>query len=76
MDAKLFNKQEIVIKRRLILYTINKLFKTTKDIEKVHIDDIIDLVANNIGNKFLMPNKSLKVFLKKNELTFTRIKLK
>jgi len=73
LDAKLFNQQEIVIKRRLILYTINKLFKTTKNVEKVHIDDTIDLIAKNVGNKFLTPNKNLKVFLKKNEITFTKM---
>ena len=73
LDALIFNSQEIVIKRRLILYTINELFKTTKNVEKVHVDDIIQLIANNIGNKFLMPNKNLKVFLKKNEVTFTKI---
>ena len=76
MDAKLFNCQEIVIKRRLILYTINELFKTTKNIEKINIEDIIELINNNIGNKFLMPNKNLKVFLKKNTVTFTKIILK
>jgi len=76
LDAKLFNCQEIVIKRRLILYTINELFKTTKNIEKINIEDIIELINNNIGNKFLMPNKNLKVFLKKNTVTFTKIILK
>ena len=73
LDAKLFNNQEIVIKRRIILYTINELFKTTKNVEKIHVDDIIDLIAKNVGNKFLMPNKNLKVFLKKNVVTFTKM---
>ncbi len=43
MDLKGFNKQEKVIKSRLLLYTISRLFGTTKGIEKKHIDDLIKL---------------------------------
>lgn len=70
LDLKGFNKQDIVIKRKIILYTINKLFKTTKNIEKIHIEDIIKLCNNNIGNKYLTPNKNVKVFLKKGRISF------
>ena len=31
---------------RLILYSINKIFNTTKGIEKIHIEDIIKLIEN------------------------------
>lgn len=70
LDLKEFNKQDVVIKRKLILYTINKLLKTTKNIEKIHIEDIIKLCNNNIGNKYLTPNKNIKVFLKKGKISF------
>lgn len=70
LDLKKFNKQDVVIKRKLILYTINKLLKTTKNIEKIHIEDIIKLCNNNIGNKYLTPNKNIKVFLKKGKISF------
>lgn len=70
LDLKEFNKQDIVIKRKIILYTINKLLKTTKNIEKIHIEDIIKLCNNNIGNKYLTPNKNIKVFLKKGRISF------
>jgi len=70
LDLKKFNKQDVVIKRKLILYTINKLLKTTKNIKKIHIEDIIKLCNNNIGNKYLTPNKNIKVFLKKGKISF------
>ena len=55
LDLKKFNHLELVIKRRLILYTINEAIHTTNGIEKVNIDDIIKLCKNNIGNKYLSP---------------------
>lgn len=73
IDMKEFNKQDIVIKRKLILYIINRLFSTTKNIEKIHIEDIIKLCNKNIGNKYLMPNKNTKVFVKKGKIFFISI---
>lgn len=70
LNLKEFNKQDVVIKRKLILYTINKMLKTTKNIEKIHIEDIIKLCNNNIGNKYLTPNKNIKIFIKKGKLSF------
>ena len=68
MDLKGFNKQEKVIKSRLLLYTISRLFGTTKGIEKIHIEDIIKLCEKNIGNKYLTPNKNIKVLVKKKKI--------
>ena len=34
-----------------------------KDIEKVHIEDILKLCENNVGNKYLTPNKNIKVMI-------------
>ena len=70
LDLKQFNNLELVIKRRLILYTINKLLGTTEGIEKINIDDIIKLCANNIGNKYLMPTKNIKILVKKGKIFF------
>ena len=72
LDLKEFNKQEKVIKSNIILYTITRLFNTSKGIEKIHIEDIIKLCANNIGNKFLMPNKNLKVFIKNGKIKISK----
>ena len=70
LDLKLFNSQEIVIKQRLVLYTINILFGTRSGIEKKHIEDIIKLCSNNIGNKFLIPNKKVKILVKNKKIFF------
>lgn len=63
LDLKKFNELNNVVKSRVILISIQKVLGTTQGIEKVHIDDIIKLCGNNIGNKFLMPNKNIKVLV-------------
>ena len=73
LDLKLFNNLELVIKRRLILYTVNKLLGTIEGIEKINIDDIIKLCSNNIGNKYLKPIKNLKVLVKKGKIFFEAV---
>lgn len=70
LDLKQFNKQEKVIKARLILYTIKRLLGDSKGIEKIHIEDIIKLCQNNIGNKFLTPNKKIKILVKNHQIYF------
>ena len=72
LDLHKFNSLNLVIKRRLILYTINDVFHTTNGIEKVNIDDIIKLCKNNIGNKYLMPIKEIKVYVKKGKIYFIK----
>ena len=71
LDLKGFNNQEKVIKSRIILYTITRLFGTSKEIAKVHIEDIIKLCKNNIGNKYLTPNKNIKILVKNHKIYFT-----
>lgn len=74
LNLKKFNNLELVIKRRVILYTINETLHTTKNIEKINIDDIIKLCKNNIGNKYLMPTKEIKIFVGKGKIQFLKIK--
>ena len=70
LDLKKFNNLEKVIKNRIVLYTINKLFGNNKGIEKKHIDDIIKLCSNNIGNKYLIPNKKIKILVKNKKIFY------
>jgi len=70
LDLKKFNDIDLVIKKRVVLYTINSLFGNTCNIEKIHIEDIIKLCTNNIGNKFLCPNKNIKVLVKNKKIFF------
>ena len=74
LDLKKFNLEDIVIQKRLILYSITKIFGSTKGIEKVHIDDIIKLCNNNIGNKFLTPNKKTKIVIKNKKIFIMSVK--
>ena len=75
LDLKKFNMQDEVIKKRMILYSINKIMGSVQNIEKVNIDDIVKLCENNIGNKFLMPNKNVKVFVNKGKVEFEKIEI-
>ena len=72
LNLKKFNNLELVIKRRIILYTINEVLHTTSGIEKVNIDDIIKLCSNNIGNKYLTPIKEIKIYVKKGKIYFIK----
>lgn len=72
LDLKLFNSEEKVIKSRVLLYIITRLFGNYNGIEKVHIEDIIKLCSNNIGNKYLMPNKKIKVLVKEHKIHFQK----
>ncbi len=74
LDLKKFNSEELVIRKRIILYSINRLFGSTKGIEKIHIDDIIKLCSNNIGNKYLTPNKNTKIVIKNKQINIISVK--
>ena len=70
LNLKRFNEEDEVIKSRIVLYTIKKLFGHTNGIEKIHIDDIIKICQNNIGNKYLTPNKHIKILVNKGKMYF------
>lgn len=72
LNLKEFNKLNNVIKSRLIIYTITRIFGSSQGIEKIHIDDIIKLCGNNIGNKYLIPNKKIKIYVKKGKVFFIK----
>jgi tRNA(Ile)-lysidine synthase len=74
LDLKRFNNENVAIQKRVILYSINKIFGTTKGIEKIHIEDIIKLCNNNIGNKFLTPNKKTKIVIKNKKIYIMDVK--
>lgn len=72
VDLKKFNLLENVIKSRVIRYIIKGLFGWVASIEKIHIEDIIKLCGNNIGNKYLTPNKNVKVLVKNHCVYFKK----
>ena len=70
LNLKEFNKLPLVIKRRMVIYIIYKLCGSTRGIQKIHIDDIIKMCENNIGNKYLTPQKGIKAMLKNKKIYF------
>lgn len=73
IDLKKFNNQEYFIKSKVILKLIQKVLGSTQGIEKIHIDDIIKLCSKNIGNKYLTPNKNVKVLVKSGRIYFIKL---
>ena len=72
LDLKSFNLLKKVIKSRVILYTINNLLGSSQGIEKINIEDIIKLCEKNIGNKYLIPNKNIKILVKNKKIFFIK----
>lgn len=73
LNLKEFNLLDNVIKSRMILFVVKKIFGSVNGIEKVNITEIINLCEKNIGNKFLKPNKNLKVLIKNKRISFLKI---
>lgn len=73
LNRKKLNFQKKAVQKRIILKSINDIFGTTQGIEKIHIDDIVKLCNNNIGNKYLTPNKYTKVELVNKQITISKI---
>ena len=73
LNLKQFNQLDVVLKRRIILKSIIKVLGNAKDIEKVHVDDIVKLCENNVGGKFLTPNKNIKISVLQGKLKFEKL---
>lgn len=73
LKLKEFNEQEKVIKNRMILLVVKELMGSSEGIEKIHIEDIIKLCNNNVGNKYLTPNKNIKFLVKDKMLRVIRL---
>ena len=73
LNLKKFNEQEKIIKSQLILLATKQLMGSTQGIEKIHIEDIIKLCNNNIGNKYLTPNKNVKILIKDKKINFIKL---
>lgn len=74
IDLKKFNSLPTIVEKKIILLAIQKLFGTAKRIEKIHLEDIIKLCNNNIGNKYLTPNKNLKIVIKNKQIHIHKLK--
>jgi len=70
LKEKVKNFIDEAIKSRIIIYVIKKMLGTLNGISKIHINDIISLCQNNIGNKYLTPNKHIKVLINRGKMYF------
>ena len=73
IDLKEFNKQEDFLKNRTIIEIIQRVVGSTQGIEKVNVEEIVKLCSKNIGNKYLTPNKNLKVYVNKGKAVFMKM---
>ena len=73
LDLEKFNNLENVIKKRIIRYTIYKILGNIHGVGAIHVDDIINMCLKNVGNKFLTPNKNIKVSIKNKKIFFEAI---
>ena len=68
LDLKKFNCENRAIQKRIILHAINQIFGSTRGIERIHVEDMIKLCNNNVGNKYLTPNKKTKIVIKNKKI--------
>ena len=73
LKLKPFNELDILIRKRIILKGINLVLGNAKDIGKVHVDDIVKMCENNVGGKFLTPNKHIKISVVNKKIVFERL---
>lgn len=71
-SLKKYNNLDIVIRKRLVLKAIFNVLGNAKDIEKVHVDDIVKMCENNVGGKYLTPNKHIKVSVVNKKIVFQK----
>ena len=74
LDWRKFRCKHRVIQKRLILYAIEKTIGHIQNIEKVNVDDIVKLCSNNVGNKYLTPNKNIKISVNNGKIYFISLK--
>ena len=72
--VKEFNENPIVIQKSLIQKSIKMVTGSLNEIDKVNIEDIIKLCNNNIGNKYLLPNKNVRIEMKSKKIIIKKEK--
>ena len=70
LNLKEFNTKDVLIRKKILIYTISKLLGNSQNIEKINLEDIIKMCEKNIGNKYLMPNKRIKILVNKGKIFF------
>ena len=68
LNLKEFNTIDMLIRKRILIYTISKILGNSQNIEMINIEDVIKMCNKNIGNKYLMPNKNIKILINKGKI--------
>ena len=68
LNLKEFNTIDMLIRKRILIYTISKVLGNSQNIEMINIEDVIKMCNKNIGNKYLMPNKNIKILINKGKI--------
>ncbi len=72
-DVKKFNNQEKVIQKKLILLAVQLTTGTTKGIEKINLEDMVNLCNKNIGNKYIQPTKGVEIGIKNKRIYIKKV---
>ena len=75
INLREFNKLDDFSKSKVIIKIIQIVIGSTQGIEKVNVEEIVRLCSKNIGNKYLTPNKNLKVYVNKGKAVFIKFVL-
>ncbi len=73
LNLKKFNLLHLLLRKRIVLKSIFDVLGNAKDIEKVHIDDIVKMCENNVGGKYLTPNKNIKISVQNHKIFVQKI---
>lgn len=71
-NLKKFNTLDSVLRKRLIRKFIICTLGNATNIEKVHIEDILKLCENNVGGKYLSPNKYIKITVNRGKVYYEK----
>ncbi len=73
LDAKKMQALDAYPRSLVLLYAIETLAGSTQGVEKIHIEDMVKLIQNNRGNKYLTPNKHLKITLQNKQVQLEKM---
>lgn len=74
LSLKKFNNEEKVLQKRIIVLAIDKVLGNSQEIAKINIEDIVTMCNKSIGNKYIMPNKYIKIKIQDKKIFFEKIK--
>ena len=75
LSIKEINNLQVIIKSRVIIIAINQIQGDTKNIDNSNINEVLKLIEKNVGNKFILLNKNVKVEINKGRVIISKQEL-